>query len=450
MTIVTDDFNRTDENLESSADWTKEGGGVGAWAVVSNEIKSTKTASYYVHETATGDEDMYAQLVITGHSGTNNQAGPQCRMDPGSGDGDGYLMMVDWGDSKARLRRTDGTSRTTLAATTATVPSEPFTLYVEASGSDIEGQIVGTETITATDSTYSGASADHGGVYGHSNSAWTTADSFEAGPLGATPVNGTASPSALNPSITVTAAGLASSSKTTVAINPSVSLSVKARNLLGLDPDGVLTSGIGYGTGVGFQQGSSAGDATASVSAIAPSITVGSTAKAASSAAPNAIEPNVEVSGSAAADSIASPSAINLTVEISSSANGVSHATAASTAINPTIEVDAGAVGVSDSTASPSAINPTVVAESPATADSTASPSAINPNVVISTDAQGDSAVTPSAISPSVTVDSDGQASSLVTPSAITPTITAGADALAGSAASAMAISPSIEISADS
>lgn len=178
MTLVTDNFNRADENLSASADWTLTVGTATDAQVVTNEVEFANAVTYHVVETAVSNEDMYAQAQVTGLS-TDTQCGPQVRMDPATADGDGYMMMRDGFASEiARLRRTDGDSRTTLASTSASV-SDNDTLYVEASGSAIEGQIVGVETITATDATYGGASTDHPGVYGFS-SPGNTIDNFEA------------------------------------------------------------------------------------------------------------------------------------------------------------------------------------------------------------------------------------------------------------------------------
>lgn len=183
MAVITDDFNRTDEDLEASANWSLVSGVAGDFFIVGNQLKMIASTCYYIHNSGCGDQDHYSQMDVLNDLEASAQFGVCCRMDPATSDGDGYMMMVDgYASQIARLRRTDGLSRSTLSSTTAAVTNGD-TLYVEAEGSAIEGQIVGVETEATTDTTYSGAGKDHGGLYGTNGSSAYILDNYESAPV---------------------------------------------------------------------------------------------------------------------------------------------------------------------------------------------------------------------------------------------------------------------------
>ncbi len=200
MTTISDDFNRSDETLTDDAAWE----GSGDPAIVSNEVEApTSTSVSYVQtSTATGDEDMYAQLVLKSLP-ADHQSGPCVRNDTGSSY-DGYMMMWTGFESDiCYVRRTDGSSRTDIAGPTTAAAVVDDVIYVEAEGSAIEGRIVGTETESTTDTTYGTTSDDHGGMYFYANNSGApTIDDFEAGQLSA---DATATPTAINPTTAISA-----------------------------------------------------------------------------------------------------------------------------------------------------------------------------------------------------------------------------------------------------
>lgn len=269
----------------------------------------------------------------------------------------------------------------------------------------------------------------------------------------------TATPAAINPTVTVTATGTASQTASPVAINPTVTVTATATGgntatTTAINPSVTVTS-------------NGLASSTASPAAINPTVSVGATGSASSTASPAAINPTVTVDSIATASQTASPAAVEPTITIT--ATGSASQTATPLSINPAITVTAGATA--SSVASPVAINPTVTVDSPAIASSVASPSAINPTITVDSPASGTSGgsspqvainptitvtasgsasqtASPVAINPNVEVDATGRSGETVTPTAINPTITVTATGSASQTASPGAINPAVNISA--
>lgn len=64
VTAVSDDFNRSDENLEASVAWTRVGGATGQAAVRSNKLAFTGTTQTLYHVADQGDVNHWAQYIL--------------------------------------------------------------------------------------------------------------------------------------------------------------------------------------------------------------------------------------------------------------------------------------------------------------------------------------------------------------------------------------------------
>lgn len=183
---ITDDFNRANESLGDSANWTNVSTG-DATDVVSNQLQNAATAvSYYSYTgSAASGDDQYCQIDVT--STGYQQCGPQVRMLGSGANASGY--MAYWqGDSAnlVRIRRTNTSAapgRTTLASNTGVTENTPI-VRIEVEGSGLDALIDGASKVTTTDTTYPASSTRRvGGIYFYSSGQ--TADDWEFGDLGA-------------------------------------------------------------------------------------------------------------------------------------------------------------------------------------------------------------------------------------------------------------------------
>ena len=169
-TSVSDDFNRSNENLEVSANWSLLGSGSGTPSLVVNsnrcrEDSISPSASYGQHQTALSSDDHFAEIdieVLTAPSSTRSYGASNTRMsDNGSAELNSYTYEATITSASATLGRL---KKFTGAGPTATVLADESetinlgdTIRVESDGSDITGKINGVITAgPVTDTSLSG------------------------------------------------------------------------------------------------------------------------------------------------------------------------------------------------------------------------------------------------------------------------------------------------------
>lgn len=163
--LFSDDFNRANESLDASADWTERKGnyelvsnmatlsGVGAWgpALVAHCNSSDIT---------TADYSVQADCNRNGASSWMGVAGR--RVDYSTDDSDLYCVIGSSTDGEWRLYKQVSATWTQLDSYAATIADATFyTVKLEMNGTTIKGYIDGTERLSATDSSLS-ASGDAG------------------------------------------------------------------------------------------------------------------------------------------------------------------------------------------------------------------------------------------------------------------------------------------------
>lgn len=170
----TDDFNRADENLETSSNWTRVDGAAGALQVVSNRLHQTSGTESLYTSPDTGSGDHYAQcedwrsgfswtgFLVVRATDANNWVGVRAT-------GSGYEVYRKKAGSFFGPDVWSGAN------------SNGDVCYLEASGSDIVVKINGTTRITVTDSFSS--SVTTAGFICRGNIG-QTADNFESDALG--------------------------------------------------------------------------------------------------------------------------------------------------------------------------------------------------------------------------------------------------------------------------
>lgn len=207
----TDNFNRSNEILDASANWTKVQviTDVDLY-VVSNAVEKNATNGgvSYAYESEAATDSQYAAIDLPTMP-TNGQAGAMVRMlnATGSLDTSGYMSYVDGSWHKIRWQNATNT-RTDISSKSASYWG--FRL-----GHDVDGSALkfyeGSTLITAlsTTSTQYPASSDRRktGLYARTDSstAWGGLDNFAGGDLGPAPITGTIA-STLSPA-TGTASG---------------------------------------------------------------------------------------------------------------------------------------------------------------------------------------------------------------------------------------------------
>ena len=152
---VTDDFNRANENLEASANWTDDLGGV--FDIVSNQVRAaTQFGGTIAYTGATpGAANQFASVVFKSATSVSaeNQVGPVIRSSY-SGGPNGYWLRHDHAAGTLSIQSLAAGSPTQLDSVAYTASADDV-LRIEASGTSIVGKINGATVLTATDGTYS-------------------------------------------------------------------------------------------------------------------------------------------------------------------------------------------------------------------------------------------------------------------------------------------------------
>jgi hypothetical protein len=180
----TDDFNRSDEALETSSDWTEVVAEAGSADIVSNQIQIGSAVeafgNYMTMCEATLADDQYAQVeIIAKVSGGYDETAVCARVtDNGGGDWDGYIFRYTSAGA-INLIRIDGASKTDLTTVSFAV-SPGDVMRIECEGTTIRGLVNGTVRTSVTDSTHTGGKA---GLYRVVDWNMTTFDNFEADDL---------------------------------------------------------------------------------------------------------------------------------------------------------------------------------------------------------------------------------------------------------------------------
>lgn len=187
---VTDNFNRSNENLEASSNWTQvQSSGSALLRVSSNQLLMDHNSSFggkTHHYEQTLASAQFAQLTIIAQTGSAfRQLGPIVRDTVGATDDTGYHALYRPSASEILLVRRDDGSETTLGtySRTATANDE---VRIEAVGDQIAVFLDTGSGFTLvigpiTDSNYSSGKA---GVRGYAGSSSTvTGDNFICGEL---------------------------------------------------------------------------------------------------------------------------------------------------------------------------------------------------------------------------------------------------------------------------
>ncbi len=146
----TDNFNRTDEDLQASANWANV---KGAMDVESNIAAIDTNKSIYRCESAMDTDDHYAQcdLVIR-----DDQPGINARMSEGDLNGwDAYHFRNNDGSAWQIFEVTDN-GFTEIASDATTEPTPPYTMRVTANGSTISADLDAAEIMSVTDTALTG------------------------------------------------------------------------------------------------------------------------------------------------------------------------------------------------------------------------------------------------------------------------------------------------------
>lgn len=145
--VFTDNFNRSNENLEASADWTRSGGSAGDAEVNSNKVKcdtTNSTGSAYQCPDQ-GSADHYSE-------GVANAAGfgfPVCvRLT----DANNFIGCRRNTISQVSMLKRVGGSFTTLATKGISSSTGNITLRIEAEGNDLRWYVGGVLETTVVDS----------------------------------------------------------------------------------------------------------------------------------------------------------------------------------------------------------------------------------------------------------------------------------------------------------
>ena len=186
----TDDFNRANEDLETSANWTRVDGVAGALKVISNQCGegSGGDAAYLCPDQS--DADHYTQAVLNGASGPASSFPVCVRVT----DKDNWIGVRYSTGGMELYKRVAGTF-TSLDTSTHT-HSAGDVWYLEASGNNIVGKLNGTTVVSATETDHNTVTRQGIINRGVEN---PLVDDFEAGALVSPPVI-TSEPAVVRPS----------------------------------------------------------------------------------------------------------------------------------------------------------------------------------------------------------------------------------------------------------
>lgn len=172
--VFADNFNRSNENLEASSNWTRIGGAAGAAAVVSNQLNDASATETPYSCPNIGSTNHYAQAVWARGSANVSFIGARVV------DANNYVGVRYSGGALQLYKKVSG-SFTLLGSYSYTVASTDV-LRVEASGDNVRALVNGVERVAPTSLGGSLGSSTLCGVIARSTAgAWI--DTFEAGTL---------------------------------------------------------------------------------------------------------------------------------------------------------------------------------------------------------------------------------------------------------------------------
>lgn len=160
-TIRTDDFNRADGAIGSSAEgwaWASKQG-ANEWTIESNQAHTVSGSAYAEAQTGLSSDDMYVQAAISKGANTD-YAGVLARLNTGTavlGDANGYAYEGRCNSTNLRLSKIVAGSVTTLDTTSNASFANGNVIYLECDSDTITLKDLTTlVTITQTDMSVSG------------------------------------------------------------------------------------------------------------------------------------------------------------------------------------------------------------------------------------------------------------------------------------------------------
>lgn len=181
---VLDDFNRADENLEASANWTGSiGYPAGNIAVVSNQVRMLGDYEFsMVAHNDTRANDQWAELEFVSVNATDTYfAGPAVRVSDGVSGANGYIALYGAAASEIYVAEIDNGSLTTLQTYTSSALSPGDVLRISISGTTITTSVNGVDkspTVASGGAFSSGDAGVFGSTGGGGSVTW---DNFDAG-----------------------------------------------------------------------------------------------------------------------------------------------------------------------------------------------------------------------------------------------------------------------------
>ena len=181
----TDDFNRSNENLTVSSDWTAVDGDATDAQVSSNQLVVQAGAGGYsaAYATAPSSDNYYIQwnFVSATNSSGENRVGFAGRASGGVFTGDGYWVRWDSAASSLLVVEKSSGSDTTIITGSST-PADGDLIRLEMDGTSIELFVDGSSVGSATDSTHTTGDTRLW-VYQDAAGDIQTLDNFEQGTL---------------------------------------------------------------------------------------------------------------------------------------------------------------------------------------------------------------------------------------------------------------------------
>jgi hypothetical protein len=183
--MATDDFNRSNESLDASANWTER---KGDWEVISNEAgMPTTSANQSVAKfdnSGLSSADYYIQALVIPPTDTDAAfSGIVARQADYSTDGsDGYFGWLRASINTVYLYKVVSEGFTLLDSGAVTIDSGGHTVYLEVNGTSITLKVDGTTYATATDSSIS--AKGNGGLSVNNASTTYRWDDYEQDSLG--------------------------------------------------------------------------------------------------------------------------------------------------------------------------------------------------------------------------------------------------------------------------
>ena len=186
-TIFSDNFNRTDEALGTSVNWTELDGG---WAIVSNQVQGPTTAGLTFPaiarcDSAVSSTDHYAQVDVVSDapdSSASHLPGTAVRVAAATEDYYHCDSRELTGSNDLNIRKVVITVATILAGTDQTDPVFPYALKLQVNGSGLEVFVAAISRLTVTDTAITTGTLT--GITNHNADTTTgTFDNFVASDL---------------------------------------------------------------------------------------------------------------------------------------------------------------------------------------------------------------------------------------------------------------------------